>query len=245
MSGLREDLVLDDEPKHELEWQVPTILIVDDHTIVRKGMRAMLEADGNVQVVGEACNGREAIALVGELRPQVVLMDVQMPQLDGIETTRQILANWPDTAVIIMTNYEDEALLTEALSAGASGFLLKGTSRHQLNLAIDAVCNGGGVIEPSLLRRAFANAKQTPPLPKKESEPDTVGLTERELTVLSRIALGQSNRDIANELGLSLVTIKRDVQNIFVKLNAADRTHAAIIAARRGLLDETTSGHTQ
>lgn len=215
-----------------------TVLIVDDHVLIRQGLRAMLETNESVQVIGEACDGLQALSAVAELRPRVVLMDIRMPNLDGLEATRQIKAKYPTTAVILMTNYEDDSLVVDAVQAGAAGYLLKDVTRELLDHTIAAVASGGILIKAPLLRRALSNLMQT----KESNEggpvkpPNVRRLSEREQEVLKLLAEGWTNKEIANTLVITEVTVKKHVQSIIAKLGASDRTHAAILAIRSGLV---------
>jgi len=215
-----------------------TVLIVDDHTVAREGLRAMLEEDPQVQVVGEAADGLEALELVAGLRPRVVLMDIRMPGLDGLEATRRIKAQHPATAVIMMTSYDDNALVVDAVRTGASGYLLKDASRALLTHTIKAVTDGGILVKESLLRKAIASlaALGQPQAGPTPEWPEVEELTQREQEVLKLLAEGWTNRQIGEKLALAEVTIKKHVQTIIAKLRASDRTHAATTAMRIGLI---------
>ena len=216
-----------------------TVLIVDDHTVAREGLRAMLETDQDVMVVGEAVDGQESLLLASELHPQVVLMDIRMPGIDGLEVTRRLVAMQPDSAVIIMTTYDDDALVIDAVVAGAAGYLLKDVSRDLLSYTIGAVATGGILIKNSLLRRAVGSltrsSKQMDVVPVQCEGVDE--LTERENCVLRLLAKGLTNKDIADSMSLSEATIKKHVQSIMGKLRASGRTDAAVIGLRIGLIE--------
>ncbi|MFQ5880619.1 MAG: response regulator, partial [Dehalococcoidia bacterium] len=208
------------------------LVLVDDHAVTREGLRAMLQTNAAIQVVGEAGSGEEALARVAELSPQVVLMDVRMPGMDGLEATRRIKVRHPDTSVIILTSYDDEELVATAMRAGASGYLLKDASCDLLQHTIAAVLNGGLLIEASLISKALATFAS----PDDEDEGPLEGLTSRELEVLRLLAQGNTNKEIGEALYLAEITIKKHVQNIMAKLKASDRTQAAVKAYRHGLL---------
>lgn len=215
-----------------------TVLIVDDHALTREGLRAMLETNESVQVIGEACDGLEALSAVAELRPRIVLMDIRMPNLDGLEATRQIKSKYPTTAVIVMTHYEDDSLVVDAVQAGAAGYLLKDVTRELLDHTIGAVASGGILIKAPLLRRALSNLMQTKELNEggHGKPPNVQRLSEREQEVLKLLAEGWTNKEIGNALVITEVTVKKHVQSIIAKLGASDRTHAAILAIRSGLI---------
>lgn len=215
-----------------------TVLIVDDHTVAREGLRAMLADIPQVEVVGEAVDGQEAMSQMAELRPSVVLMDVRMPGLDGLETTRRLKADYPTAAVIMMTSYDDEALVIEAVRVGASGYLLKDASHDLLSHTIGAVASGGILIKASLLGKVLSSLST--PADSSEAQPPESPpiepLTPREQSVLRLLAEGETNREIADRLSLAEVTVKKHVQSIMAKLQASHRTHAAIKGMRLGLI---------
>lgn len=215
-----------------------TVLIVDDHTVAREGLRAMLQTDGRVKVVGEATDGQEGVELTAGLLPAVVLMDIRMPKMDGLEATRRIRAEQPTVAVIMMTSYDDTALVVDAIRAGASGFLLKDTSASLLVSSIEAVASGGMAIKAPLMRRAI-NSLTRVRQPNGQTAEEVAGaqLTEREREVLRLIAEGWTNREIGDALCLAEVTVKKRVQGITAKLRVSDRTQAAIVALRMGLIE--------
>ena len=217
-----------------------SVLIVDDHAIARLGLRAMLESDPQVQVVGEASSGAEALERIEELQPSVVLMDIKMPNMDGLETTRQLKNQYPATSVIILTNHDDEAMVVEAVRVGAGGYLLKDASRELLVNTIGAVASGGILIEAPLLRKALASHANSGPAAERRRPGSHAGpgdrLSERELVILAKMAEGQTNKEIADALGLAEVTVKKQVQGIIAKLRASDRTHATITALRLGII---------
>jgi len=215
------------------------VVIVDDHPVVREGIRAMLETDGGIEVVGEASDGLEAVAKAEECQPNVVLMDIVMPKLDGLEATRRIKKEYPDTSVIMLTIYADRAFFIDAIQAGAGGYLLKDASRDLLCHTIEAVNSGGMLIKTSLLREAVATLVDTIPGFQKGAAAALTGVeefTSREQEVLKLLVEGRTNKEIAKELSIAEETAKKHVQSIIAKLSASDRTQAAVKAVRIGLV---------
>jgi NarL family two-component system response regulator LiaR len=210
------------------------VLIVDDHGVVRQGLRTYLELLDDIEVIGEAENGLEALAQVRQQQPDVVLMDLVMPEMDGIEATRQVSAISPSTRVIVLTSFADDEKVFPAIKAGATGYLLKDVSPGDLANAIRAVHAGETHLHPDITRKLvdqFASPRTNPrPTPEE--------LTPRELEVLRLIAQGMSNREIAQALTISEKTVKTHVSNILSKLHLADRTQAAIYAHRHGVAPE-------
>lgn len=210
------------------------LVIVDDHELARAGLRSMLAGERGLSVVGEAENGQRALEVCSQLQPDLVLMDVRMPDLDGLAATRAIKQECRRTSVIVTTMYENLDYLFEALKAGASGYLLKGLTRNELVTTVRRVLQGDSVIQPEvaahLLRRLADEATEetldAPPVP----------LTAREVEVLRLVSRGCTNRQIAQELTLSLSTVKSHVEHIIAKLDVSDRTQAAVRGARLGLL---------
>jgi len=215
------------------------VLIVDDHPVVREGVRAMLETDEGIEVVGEASSGLEAVTRTGELRPNVVLMDIVMPNLDGLEATRRIKKQYPSTAVIMLTIYADKAFVIDAVQAGAGGYLLKDASRDLLCHTIRAVSSGGILIKTSLLREAVATLLDSAMEQQKGATRVLSGMEEftpREQEVLKLLTDGRTNKEIGKELNIAEETVKKHVQTIIAKLGASDRTQAAVKAMRIGLV---------
>lgn len=206
------------------------VLVVDDHDLARHGLMAILSGTPELEIVGEARNGREAIASARELLPDVVLMDVRMPDMDGLEATRRIKAERPRTAVVIVTNHENPSYLREAVDAGAAGYLLKDVSRELLVGAVLEVASGGSVIEKQALRGVLRDVSTGAVAPEAARS-----LTRRELETLAHLAEGLSNREIAERLVLSPETVKSHVAAILDKLDVSDRTQAAVYAVRHGL----------
>jgi two-component system NarL family response regulator len=212
-----------------------SVLIVDDHTLMRQGLRRILEEAG-MQIAGEAENGQEAVAKTLELSPDVVLMDIQMPLMDGIQATREIKSLAPRTTVVILTMHEEEEYLFEAIKAGAIGYLQKNKAPQELIKVIEAAREGLSLLPPALATRVLnefaALSKQQEQKLKHYTQ-----LTSREREVLKLIAQGLSNKEIAKELYISDKTVKNHLSNIFAKLQINDRTKAAILAVKEGLID--------
>jgi NarL family two-component system response regulator LiaR len=207
------------------------VLIVDDHEIVRQGLRTYLELLDEIKVVGESQNGLEAIAQVHQHKPDVVLMDLVMPEMDGIQATHQIREISPETKVIVLTSFAEDDKVFPAIQAGAVGYLLKDVSPSDLAKAIEAVHRGDTQLHPDIQKKLMDQF--TSPIGEPPVGPDE--LTPRELEVLQLIALGKSNRDLANELVISEKTVKTHVSNILNKLHLDDRTQAAIYAIKQGM----------
>ena len=211
-----------------------TILIVDDHLPFRAGLRALLESSPAVTVVGDVGSGDEAILLAAKLQPDVILMDIQMSAINGIEATRQILATSPHIAILILTMFEDDDFVFAALRAGARGYLLKGTMKADLLRAIQSVVNGEAIFGAGIARRViqyFADARPENVLPPY-AFPE---LTQREREILDLIASHENNAEIAEHLGVSLKTIRNHVSNIFSKLQVVDRAQAILRAREAGI----------
>jgi len=208
------------------------ILIADDHPLFRKGMRALLTATPGTEVVGEATTGQEAIELAAALQPDVILMDLQMPGINGIEATRQILHTSPHIRILVVTLFEDDASIFTALRAGARGYILKDAKEEEMRRAIRAVGSGEAIFSPAIATRLMDFFAAPRPAAPKEIFPT---LTEREREILQLIARGRTNNDIAKELALSTKTVGNYVSNIFSKLQVADRAQAIIRARDAGL----------
>ena len=211
-----------------------TVLVADDQALVRDGLRLILDVEDGVEVVGEARDGREAVAIVRDLSPDVVLMDVRMPVLDGLAATRDIVAAGSVTRVLMLTTYDEDTYLYEAIHAGASGFLLKDSRREQLVGAIRTVAAGDAVLHPELTRRLLDRFGRGP-------APDGVpgrlhSLTDRELEVLRCVARGLTNAEIAAALFLSEATVKTHLVHVTQKLGLRDRVHAVVTAYECGLV---------
>ncbi|HEU4568350.1 MAG TPA: response regulator transcription factor [Marmoricola sp.] len=211
-----------------------SVLVADDQALVRDGLRLILDVEDGVEVVGEARDGREAVGLVRELSPDVVLMDVRMPVLDGLAATREIVASGSPTRVLMLTTYDEDGYLYEAIRAGASGFLLKDSRREQLVGAIRTVATGDAVLHPELTRRLLERFGRGP---APDGIPERLrSLTERELEVLGCVARGLTNAEIAARLFLSEATVKTHLAHVTQKLGLRDRVHAVVTAYECGLV---------
>ena len=204
------------------------VLVADDHGVVRKGLRTFLSLDSELEIIGEASDGEEAVKMAHNLRPDVVLMDIKMPKMDGIAATAAIRRELPDTEVIALTSVLEDASVVGAVRAGAIGYLLKDTEADELCRAIKAAAAGQVQLSPQAAARLMREVR-TP-----EESPET--LSERENDVLALLAQGYSNKDIAQDLDLSEKTVKTHVSNILGKLNVPSRTQAALYAVRAGLV---------
>jgi DNA-binding NarL/FixJ family response regulator len=210
------------------------VLIVDDDDLMRAGLRGVLASDEAIELVGEANDGREATYRVRLLRPDVVLMDVRMPDLDGISATRELTAAFPDVKVVILTTFEQDDYIFGALSAGASGFLLKRTRPEELIAAIHTIASGDSLLSPSVTSRVVERMAGQPP-PDAAADPRLEELTPRETQVLELVARGHSNAEIAAGLFIEESTVKTHVKRVLAKLNVRDRVQAVIFAYESGL----------
>src|SRR5690348_5325120 len=208
-----------------------TIMIVDDHAIVRQGLRTYLDLQPDMQVVGEASDGRQAIQLVRDLLPDIVLMDLVMPQMDGVEATRAVTSASPSTRVIVLTSFSEDEQVFASIKAGAQGYLMKDVLPQELVRAIRTVYRGEAQLDPEIARKLMHEFSNPQPTRPKHD------LTERELEVLRLISLGKSNKEISEELVLSEKTVKTHVSNILQKLHLSDRTQAAVYALRQKIVD--------
>jgi DNA-binding NarL/FixJ family response regulator len=202
------------------------VVVVDDHAVMRAGVVALLASEPGIEVVAEAVDGRQAVELVERLRPEVALMDLRMPGLDGVEATARIVACGTGTRVLILTTYETDADIERAVEAGAIGYLLKDATREQLADAIHAAARGETVLAPRVAQRLVARMRQPAP----------AALTAREVDVLNAVADGLSNVDIGRRLVIAEATVKTHLLRIFAKLDVSDRTHAVVVALDRGLI---------
>ena len=214
-----------------------TVLIADDQTLVRDGFRMILDAQEDMVVVGEAGDGREAVAKARELRPDVVLMDVRMPGRDGLEATRDLLRELPETHVLILTTFDLNEYVYEAMKAGASGFLLKDAPRAQLVDGVRTVAAGDALLAPAITRRLIEQFVRRPPSSVRPLPPAIEALTARELEVLKLVARGRTNGEIAAELFISEATVKTHVAHALAKLDLRDRVQAVVFAYESGLVD--------
>jgi len=213
-----------------------TVLLVDDQSLFREGLRTLLSVERGVEVVGEAGDGEAAVRLAVRLRPQVVLMDLRMPVLGGVEATRRLRAEAPASRVLVLTTFDDEDDVFDALRAGAAGYLLKDAPRDKLVEAIRAAARGESFLQPSIAAKVVAEfSRMTPPARPPGRPPLVEPLSERELEVLRHLALGKSNKEIAAALGIAEGTAKNHMTNILGKLGVLDRTQAALRARELGL----------
>ena len=220
----------------------PTRLaIVDDHELAREGLRDMLADALDIEVVGEAANGREALLLCSRLHPDLVLMDVRMPEMDGLAATREIKQRYPETSVMMVTMHENPDYLLEALKAGAAGYVLKDAPRDEVLTAVRRVREGESSLDPELaarlLRRLATENGGRGGARSAEEDLTVDSLTPRELEVLRFMQLGRTNRQVAEELFISRGTVKRHVENIIAKLGVSDRTQAVVRALELGVLE--------
>lgn len=213
------------------------VLLVDDQALFREGLRTLLSFHSDIEIVGEAGDGREALDLAGTQKPDVVLMDLRMPILDGVAATRRLKESAPATRVIVLTTFDDDETVFDGLRAGAVGYLLKDVSSDKLVEAIRATARGESFLQPSIAAKVLAEfnrLEERPPLPL---QPELVEpLSERELEILQLVASGASNREIANHLFITEGTVKNHVTNILGKLGVRDRTQAALRAREMGLI---------
>lgn len=219
------------------------VLLVDDQELIRLGFRMVLEAEGDILVIGEAGDGRTAIAQAASLQPDVVLMDIRMPGLDGIAATQAIVRDHPTTRVLVLTTFDLDEYAFGAIRAGASGFLLKDAQRHEMISALRAVHRGDAALSPRITRMLLTHvtpALGAPAAAAPEADRVTAALTERELDVFLAMARGLTNAEIGNTLYVSESTVKTHVGRVLAKLAARDRIHAVILAHRLGLIEDAT-----
>jgi NarL family two-component system response regulator LiaR len=208
------------------------VLIADDHAVVRQGLRTFLELQDDIEVVADACDGEEAVAAALDDRPDVVLMDLVMPRVDGIEATRRILRERPGTRVIALTSFLDDDKVLPAVRAGAAGYLLKDVEPGELVQAIHTVNDGGALLHPAVTARLMRELAEDEPHAESDGN-----LTAREREVLALVARGLPNKLIARELGIAEKTVKAHMSRILAKLGVTDRTQAALLAVRRGWVE--------
>jgi RNA polymerase sigma factor (sigma-70 family) len=216
-----------------------TVLLVDDDDLMRAGLRSVLSSDETIEVVGEAGDGRTALEEIRKLRPDLVLMDIRMPDLDGISATREVLESQPNVKVVVLTTFEEDEYIFDALSAGASGFLLKRTKPEELIAAIHAVAEGDSLLSPSVTRRVIDRMATQPVATLSGARLDR--LTPREREVLELVGRGLSNREIAEALVIEESTVKTHVKRILMKLALRDRVQAVILAYETGVIRTGTA----
>jgi DNA-binding NarL/FixJ family response regulator len=223
--------IKEDQDK-ELTMDNVRILLADDHAMLRDGVRMVLESHPGFEVVGTADNGRDAVRLAEELRPDIAVLDVAMPEINGLEATRAIIESSPETSVVVLSMHEGEEYLREALRAGASGYVLKRAAAKELVGAINAVRRGESYLDPALTRTLISDYVRQ--VERSDDAPDS--LTDRELEVLTLVAEGLTNRQIALQLNISIKTVQTHRANLMDKLNLHDRTELVRYAIRRGLI---------
>jgi NarL family two-component system response regulator YdfI len=211
------------------------VMITDDHLIVREGLRLILETADGIDIVGEASDGAECLQLVPELKPHVILMDLQMPRMDGITTIGHLRSQHPEIAIVILTTFNEDDLMIRGLQAGARGYLLKDTNRENLLDTIQAAAKGETLLKPEILARVLS--AHMPPRSVSSNRNDS-DLTERELEVLQAAARGERNKEIAYKLGITERTVKAHLASIYQKFNVDSRAAAVAVAAQKGLLGE-------
>ena len=212
------------------------VLITDDHFIVRQGLRFILNTADDIELVGEAVNGEEALQMAAEHQPHIILMDLRMPVMDGLTTIEKLQQKHPDMAVIILTTYNEDKMMLRGLQLGARGYLLKDTERDTLLNTIRAAARGESLFKPDILQRAFAAQAATPPARSRPSQDNPLDLTPRELEVLHGAAAGERNKEIAHRLGISSRTVKAHLTSVYNKLGVDSRAAAIAIAAQKGWL---------
>jgi DNA-binding NarL/FixJ family response regulator len=208
------------------------LMIIDDHEMVREGLKAMLVTEQDFQIVGDAADAQQALIMIEQLRPDIVLLDVRLPGMSGTELCRVITERYPDTAVIILTTFTDEDLVARCIQAGARGFIVKDIERFDLKRSIRAVARGEAAIDPKAAVAVLARLRRTPIDPQPSPEP----LSSQQLVILRLVAQGLSSREIATQLYLSENTVKGYVQEILHRLNVKNRTEAVMVAVKQGWL---------
>ncbi len=214
------------------------ILIADDHTVLRQGIAQVLESQPDMEVVAQAQNGLEALRLARIHRPTIALLDINMPEMDGVAATRKISAEIPETRIVILTMYRLDNLVFEAIKAGANGYLLKEVEMEDLLAAVRAVARGEAVLDPAIASKVLAEFR--PAQPRKDT--DDLGLAPRDIQILSLVAQGLSNSEIAAQLSISEKTVRNRLSLVFKQLHLKNRTEAALYAIRKGLVDGESEG---
>ena len=224
------------DPIRQAQDKPIRVLITDDHFIVRQGLRLILKTAADIELVGEATNGEEALQLTAEHQPHVVLMDLQMPVMDGLTAIEQLGQRHPQVAVIILTTYNEDEMMLRGLQLGARGYLLKDTERETLLNTIRAAARGESLFKPDVVQRALSVQAATPSAKQTTSSPDAIQLTPRELEVLQAAATGERNKEIALRLSISSRTVKAHLTSVYNKLGVDSRAAAVAIAAQKGWL---------
>lgn len=214
------------------------LLITDDHRVVREGLGAILKTKAGIDLIGEATNGLEAIQMAADLNPDVILMDISMPKMNGIRATHRIKDLHPEIGIIALTMHDDDATIFELVQAGVDGYLLKDTDSDTIVKAIMTVHRGESIIDPQITKKILGKLRQKHPISRREKpQENKYHLSNREVGVLQKVAGGKSNKEIANELDLSEKTIKNHLHNIFSKMKVDDRTKAAMKGIQEGIID--------
>jgi len=208
------------------------VIIVDDHQLIREGLRKILAFDPEISVVAEAGDGEQAVKLAGEYNPQVILMDINLPLINGVEASKRIKKLYPQIGIVVLTIHDDQQYVAEALKTGLEGYVLKDVGADQLIEAIKIVAKGGSYLDPGIASKVLNSFKQASRRQETEDR-----LTSREMEVLKLIAGGRSNKEIASELYISEKTVKNHLTNIFRKIEVEDRTQAAVYAIKQGLIN--------
>jgi two-component system response regulator DevR len=212
------------------------LLIVDDHEMVREGLKAILVSEPDFQIVGDAANAEQALDLIAHLHPDVALLDIRLPGINGIELCRIVTERYPETAVIILTTFTDENLVSQCIQAGARGFIVKDIERFDLKRSIRAVARGEATIDTKVAASVLAQIRRNSPAQQQTQPPDADPLSAQQLVILRLVAQGLSSREIATQLYLSENTVKGYVQEILHKLNVKNRTEAVMVAVKQGWL---------
>jgi two-component system, NarL family, response regulator LiaR len=214
--------------------EIIRIVIADDHAVVREGTRTLLEREDDMEVVGEACDGEEAVKMIERFKPDVAILDISMPKLSGIEVTKQVKSSLPSTAILILTAYDNDEYIFALLEAGAAGYLLKDVPGSEIVEAVRSVYSGESVLHPSIARKVIQRAIISSV--KSVDEKPEIELSEREIEVLKLAAKGFRNKDIAESLYISIRTVQGHINSIFHKLNVGSRTEAIFQSVKRGWL---------
>jgi DNA-binding NarL/FixJ family response regulator len=218
------------------------VIICDDQTVVREGLAAILSTDADIEVVGLAGNGQEALTLVAETQPDLVLMDLKMPVMNGVQATQRLRTSHPSVRVLVLTTYAEDDWVFDAVRAGAAGYLVKDTRRDDLVAAIKGTAAGQSFLDPAVAGKLMRSVAEAPPPTAAPALPGTESFTERELEVLRLLVQGHSNPEIGRRLHLAHGTVRNYVSGILQKLGAQDRTEAAVLALRRGLVSDRPGG---